>query len=75
MSYANSAEPDQTPRFAASDLGLHCLPILGINGIIKEHTIFVDVNGKKEKKKKKKKEKVYIKFVSLDLISFPVAHV
>ena len=23
--YANSEEPDQTPRFAASDLGLHCL--------------------------------------------------
>ena len=22
---ANSAEPDQTPRSAASDLGLHCL--------------------------------------------------
>ena len=24
---ANSAEPDQTPLFAASDLVLHCLPI------------------------------------------------
>ena len=24
--YANSADPDQTPRSAASDLGLHCLP-------------------------------------------------
>ena len=23
---ANSADPDQTPRSAASDLGLHCLP-------------------------------------------------
>ena len=23
--FANSGEPDQTPRFAASDLGLHCL--------------------------------------------------
>ena len=23
---ANSGDPDQTPRFAASDLGLHCLP-------------------------------------------------
>ena len=22
---ANSADPDQTPRFAASDLGMHCL--------------------------------------------------
>ena len=25
---ANSADPDQTPRSAASDLGLHCLPRL-----------------------------------------------
>ena len=25
--FANSGDPDQTPRFAASDLGLHCLPI------------------------------------------------
>ena len=24
---ANSGEPDQTSRFAASDLGLHCLPM------------------------------------------------
>ena len=23
--FANSAEPDQTPRHAASDQGLHCL--------------------------------------------------
>ena len=25
--FANSGEPDQTPRSAASDLGLHCLPV------------------------------------------------
>ena len=25
--FANSGDPDQTPHFAASDLGLHCLPI------------------------------------------------
>ena len=25
--YANSVDPDQTPRSAASDLGLHCLPM------------------------------------------------
>ena len=25
--FAKSGEPDQTPRSAASDLGLHCLPI------------------------------------------------
>ena len=24
---ANSVDPDQTPRIAASDLGLHCLPM------------------------------------------------
>ena len=34
---ANSVDPDQTPHSAASDLGLHCLPMsllwnLGING-------------------------------------------
>ena len=27
VSTANSVDPDQTPRSAASDLGLHCLPI------------------------------------------------
>ena len=25
--FANSQDPDQMPRSAASDLGLHCLPI------------------------------------------------
>ena len=25
--FANNADPDQTPHSAASDLGLHCLPI------------------------------------------------
>ena len=25
--FANSGDPDQTPHNAASDLGLHCLPI------------------------------------------------
>ena len=24
---ANSEDPDQTPHYVASDLGLHCLPI------------------------------------------------
>ena len=24
--FANNGDPDQTPRAAASDLGLHCLP-------------------------------------------------
>ena len=30
---ANSVDPDQTPRSAASDLGLHCLPVnlLGVS--------------------------------------------
>ena len=37
---ANSVDPDQTPRYVASELGLHCLPLglhfygtLGINGL------------------------------------------
>ena len=31
--FANSGDPDQMPRSAASDLGLHCLPItlLGVS--------------------------------------------
>ena len=27
MAYANSADPDQMPPHAASDLGLQCLPM------------------------------------------------
>ena len=35
---ANSVDPDQTPRFAVSDLGLHCFQCpfdgtLGLNGL------------------------------------------
>ena len=32
---ANSGDPDQTPQNAASDLGLHCLPItvLRVSGL------------------------------------------
>ena len=26
--FANSGDPDQTPHFAASDLGLHCLLVI-----------------------------------------------
>ena len=31
--YANSGDPDQMPHSAASDLGVHCLPVtvLGIS--------------------------------------------
>ena len=31
--FANSGDPDQMPHYAASDLGLHCLPItlLGVS--------------------------------------------
>ena len=33
--FANSWDPDQTPRSAASDLGLHCLPVtrLGVSSL------------------------------------------
>ena len=32
---ANSGDPDQTPRSAASDQGLHCLPVnrLGVSSL------------------------------------------
>ena len=31
--FVNSVDPDQTPRSAASDLGLHCLPITPLHNI------------------------------------------
>ena len=33
LNFANSGDPDQMPHSAASDLGLHCLPItlLGVS--------------------------------------------
>ena len=33
--FANSGDPDQMPRSAASDLGLYCLPVthLGVSGL------------------------------------------
>ena len=36
--YANGGDPDQTSQNAASDLGLHCLPInlSGVSGLIAE---------------------------------------
>ena len=30
----NSVDPDQTPRSVASDLGLHCLPVMGCHKCI-----------------------------------------
>ena len=39
---ANCGDPDQTPHYAASDLGLHCLPLLGFpdnNGLIDEQVV------------------------------------
>ena len=28
QAFANSVDPDQTPQYAASDQGLHCLPYI-----------------------------------------------
>ena len=44
--YANSIDPDQMPRSAASDLGLHYLPCpfngtLGINGLSKHSFVLI----------------------------------
>ena len=43
--FANSGDPDQTPRSAASDLDLHCLPVtrLGVfsrQWVKEEETLF-----------------------------------
>ena len=32
---ANSIDPDQTPYFVASDLGLHICPEFGVNKVFK----------------------------------------
>ena len=38
--FANSEDPDQTPHLAASNLGLHCLPITCILlGVFKLHCV------------------------------------
>ena len=40
--FANNEDPDQTPRSAASDLGLHCLPItlLGVSRLQWVKTVY-----------------------------------
>ena len=46
--FANSRDPDQMPHSAASDLGLHCLPITllqvsrlqWVNNLINQHLFF-----------------------------------
>ena len=47
--FANSADPDQMPHSAASDLGLHCLPITfkrypEYNGLIAEQTCCIQTH-------------------------------
>ena len=43
--FANSENPDQTPRSAASDLGLHCLPIT-LLGVSRQHGLTLCMQGK-----------------------------
>ena len=31
--FENSGDPDQTPHYAASDLGMHCLPVNTLLGV------------------------------------------
>ena len=40
--FANSGDPDQKPRFAVSDLGLHCLPVF--NGLNRKYLIPMGAN-------------------------------
>ena len=44
--FANSEQPDQTPRFAASDLGLHCLPVtrLGISSLQRVNALLMSTH-------------------------------
>ena len=44
--FANSRDPDQMPHSAASDLGLHCLPVtlLGITRLQWINRSFVDTD-------------------------------
>ena len=46
--FANSGDPDQTPHSAASDLGLHCLPItlLGVSRLQWVNTAYDAQHGK-----------------------------
>ena len=67
--FANSGDPDQTPRSAASDLGLHYLPItpLRVSRLQRVKTSVTEYRydvytlvlscGEKKQQKKKKKEK------------------
>ena len=47
--FANSEDPDQTPHSAASDLGLHCLPVtlLGVSRLqwVKRNSILQDTKN------------------------------
>ena len=45
QAWSNSVEPDQTPHYAASDQGLHCLPLIhcltqqqSVNGLVQRRT-------------------------------------
>ena len=52
LSGTSSVDSDQTPRFAVSDLGLHCLPksLQGIKGLrrhnISPHSIYYSATSK-----------------------------
>ena len=57
--FVNSGDPDQTPRSAASDLGLHCLPItlLRVSRLYDASTL-VDqfVSSPREREKRDKRD-------------------
>ena len=45
--YANNADPDQTPRSAAFDLGLHCLPMSETWDAVHERVNYMNVNSER----------------------------
>ena len=42
-SWGNNTDPDQMPRSATSDLGLHCLPMSHKKGRMIIHITFLDI--------------------------------
>ena len=55
---ANSGDPDQTPRSAASDLGLHCLPVIRLGS-----SVFNELNTQKSNHNASATDKGLLKIV------------
>ena len=61
--FANSGDPDQSPHIAASDLGLHCLPIT-LLGVSRLQRVNVNMDDSKMMHSKSSRGGNYIKSTS-----------